>query len=390
MPPTLTTTPPPPKPTAGPVYRLSEQTGLQDAIHAPHQKARDRTMEALYNSEISDLQRQAVKMSDCAASVHLFFDPARGTVREFTHTCKARLCPYCGRRRSAHVAAQMMPLISAMKRARHLVLTVKSKPGDLRNQVRDLVGWFAKLRRTPFWKQNVYQGVYTIEITVNERTGLWHPHVHIIFDGQYMPQAKLRYLWHNITNGSEIVWIEEAYSTAGLVQELCKYIGKPQKSEHWTDAQLVEYAQAVRGMRMVQTFGKRHPTAITDDGPEDEKQREDQSMSVARLCWLAQQDNAAAVAALPKVATRWPHLGRYIYARFPQLMPDRSREERLLRALAIIDAGRAPPEPVTPTQAADVKQLEAEICELLDKASLIAAMIEKTLHPYDEQRWTGI
>ena len=381
---------PTPQPPQTVVYTLAEQTGLQDAIHSPHKKPRERIMDALLHSGISGLQRQAVRMSGCAASVHLFYNPQARTVREFTHTCKARLCPYCGRRRSRHVANQMLPLVHSMKRPRHLVLTVKSKPGDLRDLVKDLIRWFAKLRRTKFWKQNVYQGVYTIEITINERTGLWHPHVHIIFDGQYMPQAKLRTLWHDITDGSEIVWIEEAYSKAGLVTELCKYIGKPQKSEHWTDTQLVEYALAVRGMRMVQTFGTRHPKAITDDGPADEKRGDDESMSVARLCWLAQWDNAPAVAALPLVALRWPHLGRYIYHRFPQLEPDRTREEKLLRALAIIDAGRAPPDPQSPTKPDDVAALEAELCSLLFRAHTVEQLRARAANPVVAQRWGDI
>lgn len=381
-----------PTPQAPPkvVFQLDEQSGLQDAIHAPHQKPRERIMAALLNSGIPSLQRQAVTMSTCAANVHLFYNAVTGSVRNFTFACKARLCPYCGSRRSKHVAAQMIPLVQAMKRPRHLVLTVKSKPGDLRDLVKDLVGWFAKLRRTPFWKQNVYAGVYTIEITINERTGLWHPHVHIIFEGQYMPQAKLRTLWHDITNGSEIVWIEEAYSKDGLVRELCKYIGKPQKSEHWTDAQLVEYALAVRGMRMVQTFGKRKPKAITDDNPADEKRGQDESMSVSRLCWLAQWDNAAAVAALPLVALRWPHLGRYIYQRFPQLEPDRTREQKLLRALAIIDAGRAPPDPVSPTKPDDIAALEHEICDLLFRAHTIEQLAAQAANPTAVHEWQGI
>jgi len=366
--PTLTTQKPdlPSRFAAG--YSLADQSGLQDAIHAPHAKLRDRVMDTLFNSGIPDLQRQAAKMSECACSIHLFFDQDAGTVREYTHTCKARLCPHCGRRRSNHVAKQMYPLVDQMKQPRHLVLTVKSRPAELRDQAKDLVRWFAKLRRTPFWRKNVTQGVYTVEITVNERTGLWHPHVHIIFDGQYLPQAKIRHLWHDITGGSEIVWIEQAYNKDGLVRELCKYIGKPQKSEHWTDRQIIEYAQAVKGMRMVQTFGKKRPKPINDEAPTDEKQGEDESISLARLIWLAEKDQRQAVQVLPMIAIRWPHIGRYIYNRMPQLEPDLTREQRMLRVMATIDAGRAPPGLVTPQDAAGMRDMERDIANLLGQA----------------------
>jgi len=326
-------------------------------------------MEVLADSGDPILMRQASAMSQCASSLHLFFNQDTGTVREYIHTCKARLCPLCGRRRSAHVAGQMIPLVQAMKRPRHLVLTVKSRPDGLRSQIKDLVRWFAKFRRSPFWRQNVTEGVYTIEATINKRTGLWHPHLHIIFDGEYLPVKRIQYLWHEITGGSEIVWIEEAYSVPGLCQELCKYIGKPQKSDDWTDNQLREYAKAIRGTRMVQTFGKRKPKPINDENPADVVKQDDDSISLSRLIWLASKDNAAAVAVLPLLALRSKHMARYIYSMMPQLEPDLTPAEKLLKAYTIIEAGRAPPGPKPPTTSTAAKGLDSRIAPLLARAA---------------------
>ena len=348
---------------------LSEQTCLQDAVHQPHQRQRDRIMETLAESGDKNLQRQASSMSQCAASLHLFFNQAEGTVREYLHTCKARLCPLCGRRRSAHVAAQITPLVDAMKRPRHLVLTVKSRPDPLRQQITDLVTWFGKFRRTAWWRQNVTQGVYTIEATINERTGLWHPHLHIIFDGNYLPVKRIQYLWHIITGGSEIVWIEEAYSNPGLIAELCKYIGKPQKSEHWTDDQLREYALAIRGTRMVQTFGKKLLSAIRDENPPDEPKRDDDSISLSRIVWLATHGNEPAMQALPLLAMLSKHMARFIYAMMPQLEPDLTPAQRLLKAYAIIDAGRAPPATTNKPPPIDKPDLERQLAPLLSRAA---------------------
>jgi len=348
---------------------LADQTQLQDAIHAPHAKLRNRIMDTLAHSPDKSLQRQASTMSQCADSLHLYFSTERGEVREYIHTCKARLCPLCGRRRSAHVAAQMLPMVSTMTRPRHLVLTVQSRHADLRSQLTDLVRWFKLLRRTSFWKQNVTQGVYTIEATINERTGLWHPHLHIIFDGQYLPVKRIQFLWHQITDGSEIVWIEEAYSKPGLVQELCKYIGKPQKSEHWTDTQLCEYALAVRGARMVQTFGKRHPATINDAAPPDEQRRDDDSISLSRVIWLALHDNKYATDALFLLAQRSAHLARYIFTMMPQLTRDLTPTERILHNIATIEAGHPPPPKPPPRTPEELKAAEQQLAETLERAS---------------------
>lgn len=368
---------------------LAEQTHLQDAIHAPHQKQRDRILEVLADSGDARLIKQAVTMSQCASSLHLYFNEEQGTVREYVHTCKARLCPLCGRRRSQHVAGQMIPMVESMKKPRHLVLTTKSRPAGLREQIADLVRWFTKLRRTPFWRKNVVQGVYTIEATVNERSGLWHPHLHIIFDGEYLPVKRLQYLWHEITGGSEIVWIEEAYSVPGLCNELCKYIGKPQKSEHWTDEKLREYAIAIRGTRMVQTFGKRKPAAINDENPPDEKPQGEESISLSRLLWLAGRDNAAAVHALPLLALKSKHMARYIYAMMPQLMPDLTPAERLLQAYAIIDAGKAPPGEKPAEGKQETKDLDKRIVRYLALAAQSPDGAWGPAGQTDPQKWTG-
>jgi len=263
-----------------------------------------------------------------------------------------------------HVARQITPTVASWKRPRHLVLTVKSQTGSLRDQVVDLVRWFGKLRRTAWWKQNVYAGVYTIEITINERTGLWHPHLHILFDGQYLPQAKLRYLWHDITGGSDIVWIGEVYNTAGAVNEVCKYIGKPQDSEHWTDQQLTDYAKAVRGLRMVQPFGRKNKLAIEDTVPEKPLSDNESSVSLASLLWEARRDSRTAAQALKLVAHRFPHIGRYIYLQMPMLEPDKTVTEKMLAAWRIIEHGTAPP-PELAAAHADHADIEARLADAL-------------------------
>lgn len=345
---------------------LPDQTELQDAIHKDHHQDRDRYIEVLASSPYKQLRNQAIRMATCAASVHLYFSATAGTVREYLHTCKSRICPLCGRRRSIHVAKQLTATIARWKRPRHIVLTVKSKDENLRSQVMDLLKWFGKLRRLAWWKQNVSAGVYTIEITINERTGLWHPHLHILYEGQYIPQAKLRYHWHTITNGSEIVWIEEVYSAAGAANELCKYIGKPQNATHWTDNQLHAYALAVAGLRMVQPFGTRTPTPIIDETPDPTKAADETSISLASLIWLAKQDNTTAAKALVLIAQRWDHLGRYIHALFPQLDPDKTQAEKFLAAHRRIEQGTDPPPAIAAAQA-DLTTLDRQICTELAK-----------------------
>lgn len=322
---------------------LPEQNGLQDAVHAPDLAERDRYILALVDSKYPALQNLARRMASCADSVHLYVDSTAFTVREYLHRCKARLCPLCARSRSLHVASQVESQVRLMEVPRHLVLTVKSTTKGLALQLAELRKWFRQLRRTPFWKSHVLRGVYTVEITINERTGLWHPHLHCVFEGEYLPYKVLRQAWHTITGGSEIVWIEMVDNAQGMAREICKYIGKPQKSEAWTGEQIRDYAHSVHGQRMIQSFGApvAKPTVDSDQNPAVTDA--DWSLSLAKVLWLADMCQESAYRALPLIAERWPHLGRYIYQRMPQLEPELTKAERILSVMSIIETGRAPP-----------------------------------------------
>ena len=351
---------------------LPVQTDLQDSIHDPDLAERDRYILALFDSSDNKLVNQARRMASCADSVHLFIDAELGAVHEYIHRCKCRLCPLCARSRAIRVGAQVEDLVRAMKAPKHLVLTVKSNTVALREQLQDLRQWFAKLRRTPFWKANVTQGVYTVEVTINEKTGLWHPHIHCVFEGRYLPFKIVQRLWHEVTGGSQIIWIEKVDNVPGMAKELCKYIGKPQDAAHWTDEQLRTYAKAIQGIRMMQSFGKRKPKAIEDNLPDPVKSSADWSISLNRVLWLASMNQSSAYKALVLIAELYPHLGRFIYSRMPQLEPEQTKMERQLSIIEILRTGKAPPR-----HAQGPKRPETEIMtDLIPQLSILHELSE--------------
>jgi hypothetical protein len=257
-------------------------------------------------------------------------------------------------------------LVDEMATPKHLVLTVKSTDNDLHEQLQDLRTWFTKLRRTKLWTSKVKNGVYTIEVTINERSGLWHPHIHCVFDGDYIPYKTLRREWHEITGGSEIIWIEQVGNAQGIARELCKYIGKPQKAGTWTDEQICSYAKAIKGARMMQSFGKKPVKPIEDKLPDQAVNDCRWSIGLARVLWLAEMNIEAAYAALPLIAERFPHLGRYIYQRMPQLEPEGDKAARALRIMAIIETGRAPPRATAP-QARHADEIDKDLIPILTR-----------------------
>lgn len=321
---------------------LPEQTSLQNAIHEPHNAHRDRIIATLTNAYYSTLERGARRLAACCSTARIYIEPTVGKVHPWLNRCRHKLCPFCAKARSAQVAADLMILMKAMKHPRVIVLTVRSNTRPLADQLAALRRWFRILRRKPEWKACVPGGAYTLEVTLNEETKLWHPHVHIICDGEYFPQAVLKRLWHDITGGSKIVWIQKVSDLPGMARELAKYIGKVQHLDQLTDNQLREYALAVNGCRMVQTFGDCHSKKPRDVDEQAEPDPEQYTVSIPRIAWLARRGFGTPLEILPLIASRWPVFASYIWHQQPRLEPVEHLQLRQAKGLAMI-RGHAPP-----------------------------------------------
>ncbi len=342
---------------------LPQDSRLQECLHERSYEGRETIIQALGFLRAGRFTRQARRLSSCCSAVRFYVDPTKGKVRPWLSRCRDRLCPFCGRSRAALVTDQLTEAMDKITRPRMLVLTVKSRQVDLGQQLRDLRKWFKRLRSSAFWKSKVRGGVYTVEVTRNEETGLWHPHLHIVFDGEYLAQKALRFQWHKITQGSEIVWIQDVSDRRGAAVELAKYIAKPARIAKWGAMAIREYAIGVAGARMVQTFGCCYNRAVTGDEPVDDRPADGFQVSLQRVVWLARCGVVPAARLALLLAERWPAFGSYVYHEVPQLRPEKTAVEKTGELLLML-SGRAPP------RAGPAK--DREVAELMDVRIFLA------------------
>lgn len=212
--------------------------------------------------------KMARRLSDCCRYSQALCDEAAGEIVIAHHRCKSRLCPLCGRLRAQALRGRMTVPIRKLDSPRLLTLTLRSNDEPLREQVQRLNRCFAKLRRTDVWKHNFLGGLYVTEVTINPKTGRWHPHLHAIVDGRYVPQKDLAAAWLRSTGDSTIVDVRKAHSIKAAVNYLCTYVTKSQDASHVPDEKIGEWADAMHGLRMAATFGCLHGTKLE---PEKEK-----------------------------------------------------------------------------------------------------------------------
>lgn len=342
---------------------LPQDSRLQECLHESGYDAREKIIGSLGVSREGRYTRQARRLASCCSAVRFYVDPRAGKVRPWVCRCRDRLCPFCSRARASAVTRQLAEAMEKIERPRMLVLTVKSRDRPLGEQLRALRKWFKRLRASVFWKARVRGGVYTVEVTRNVETGLWHPHLHIVFDGEYLPQKALRFVWHRITQGSEVVWVQDVSDRRGAAVELAKYVAKPARIARWGQSAIREYAVGVAGARMVQSFGCCYNPGIADVDLAAEESPDAFQVSLQRMVWLGRCGVEPAQRLSLLVAARWPVFGSYIYHELPQLRPERTQTEKTGELMRML-SGRSPPD--------EVGVSERRVAELADAKIFLA------------------
>ena len=257
------------------VHRLETKSHLDapatrfgGSLHAKHATERLAIVEALETSPCATLRHRARKQWACS-SVPWLVVGSDGTPGISAPRCRDRACPRCAALRSRQTAAQAEVAISAMDAPRFVTLTVRSSTAALRDQLKALRAAFSRLRRTRAWKSHVRGGIYTVEITRNGRTGLWHPHLHALVDGVYFPQAELAAAWREATGDSDIVDIRQIHGKKAAARYVAKYATKPSDVASWPSSSICEWAAGIAGSRLIATFGSLHGVTLDARDPND-------------------------------------------------------------------------------------------------------------------------
>jgi len=344
------------------VEGFDRQTRFQEVIHEHHWNARIKTINALADPVSPALHAAARRMAACGQGASFYIDAERERVRPWLSRCGHRLCPFCGNARSAATTQELVELMLEHHAERMIVLTVRSHDLPLDMQVASLLHSFKKLRARASWKRHVTGGVYVLEITMNEKTGLWHPHLHILVKGTYYPQAELARQWRQITDGSNVVWTQKVSDIEGAARELAKYIGKPQRVSDLTPAQIREYAFATKSVRMVQTFGVLYGKGPADTDEIEAEPRTDSRVRLSTLIHIARSGHAEAVVLLTWLARRYKVFGRYVHHEMPQLVPDPGKFDKTIAMLAMI-RGDPPPHQEFARDEMPERELDHKICQ---------------------------
>lgn len=135
-------------------------------------------------------------------------------------------------------------------RWRHITLTLRNTH-DLKDRLDHLIRSFRNLRHRKLWKSTQYGGFYVIEITEG-KTG-WHPHLHIVSYGHFIPLRKFSYVWRQITKDSHHVHISTIASGQNIARYVSKYITK---ASTLSSLSIIEVNSVCKNRRLFGPYGK--------------------------------------------------------------------------------------------------------------------------------------
>jgi len=215
---------------------------------------RSRVHRALRASKVSPAT--VMRFVDCGSLAYVVREKSeKERFRVVGNYCKSRWCVPCARAKSFVLRDSLFERMHN-RQLRFVTLTIKSHGQPLGAMVKHLYDSFAKLKRTDFWINKVAGGVAFLEVKRQASATRWHPHLHCIVEGKFLPQKVLSQLWRAITEDSHIVDVRLVKDQRSAANYVTKYCTKPMDNsviKH--EASLIEAINTLAGKRMMITFG---------------------------------------------------------------------------------------------------------------------------------------
>lgn len=221
--------------------------------HAGWAADRRRVYESLLRTGASC--RRVANFMDCGGTLWLMADGSEPSLS--CNKCHDRLCLPCQRERQAEVIeAVLLRCHEAQSALRFATLTLKHRDLPLGPQIDRLLSSFKLLRNHPTIAPAMKGGVWFLEVKLDKAGNLWHPHLHVIVEGDFISQHTLGRCWHEVTGDSFMVDIRAVNDVRKRARYVTKYSTKPLHFEVTRiPAKLDHFMEAIKGRRLYQCFG---------------------------------------------------------------------------------------------------------------------------------------
>lgn len=178
-----------------------------------------------------------------------------GRVHVCSNSCRQRWCPLCSGGRAAYITNSVMEWLERIKFPRFLTLTLRHTNAPLKQQIEQIYRHFRALRKDKQFKSYVRGGIWFFQVKLSKHEDQWHPHIHCLINGKYMPQEWISRKWLRITKTSNIVDIRAVRKKSEAAKYVARYCAKPAQLSKYPLSLREEIFNAMHGKRLCGKWG---------------------------------------------------------------------------------------------------------------------------------------
>jgi len=212
------------------------------------------------------------KWQECRDYAWFVRHQATGEVRVFSSACRLRWCSLCTAARRGWITRQVAEWIKSVKYPKFLTVTLKHSDAPLLHQVQSLYSYFAKFRKIALMKKRIGGGIWFFQLKRSKKSGQWHPHIHCVVSGAWLPQKQLSQAWCKITHGSTIVDIRPVRDLQKGAEEVARYASTPADLSTTAKSDYVELFNSMHHRRSCGTWGDARKVSLRQPKAEDAEQ----------------------------------------------------------------------------------------------------------------------
>jgi len=205
------------------------------------------------------------RLEECGSFAWFVRDNESGRIFVESNSCGLRWCPMCAAHVRRTTTANAADWIKRIPRPKFLTLTLKHTNAPLGHQVTHLYRYFALLRKRKELLPLFRGGIWFFQIKFNDEFQQFHPHLHILLDGERTSRVLISELWLSVTGDSCVIDIRAIWDVDKAAAEVARYAATPcslvQLDLPWAYAVVKE----LEGRKLCGTFGSARNVHLRQD-----------------------------------------------------------------------------------------------------------------------------
>jgi len=238
-------------------------SSYRDFLLRTHETEFNHVYSAYFELNYSTQSKVLERLQNCRCRSSFAVNIQSRKVKVLSSSCNVRFCPLCDGGRRSLIYKNTLEYIENIKAPKMITLTLKATDEPLAEQIDFLYKSAKNFRRLKSIKKVLRGGIFFFQLTQNATTKLFHPHLHILCDCDYINQKKLSDEWRSVTGGSYIVDVRQVKNAKSAADYVSRYTTKPCLLSKFSLDDSQKIIMAFSGRRLCGTFGNAFKAKLT-------------------------------------------------------------------------------------------------------------------------------